>query len=49
MLGMIAFTHFLIHRIRVFLNKLVYIVISIATAFKNTKQRIKNQWICFLL
>ena len=31
------------------LNKLVYIIVSFATAFKNKKQRIKNQWICFLL
>ena len=48
-LGVLAFAQFAIHRSRVFLNKLVYIVVSFATAFKNTKQRIKNQWICFLL
>lgn len=49
MLGLLATSHFLIHRTRVFLNKLVYIIVSFATAFKNKKQRIKNQWICFLL
>ena len=48
-LGLLVFAHFAIHRSRVFLNKLVYLVVSFATAFKNTKQRIKNQWICFLL
>ena len=48
-LGAMAFTSFLIHRGRVFVNKVTYIVVSVATAFKNKKQRIKGQWICFLL
>ena len=49
MLGLMTTAQFLIHRSRVGLNKLVYIIVSFATAFKNKKQRIKNQWICFLL
>lgn len=40
---------FVLHRSKVFLNKLVYILVSIITAFKNKKQRIKYQWICFIL
>ena len=36
-LGVLAFAHFFIHRCRVFINKFVYIVISIGTAFKNKK------------
>ena len=48
-LGAMTFTSFLIHRGRVFVNKVTYIAVSVATAFKNKKQRIKGQWICFLL
>ena len=48
-LGIMTTAHFLIHRSRVFFNKLVYLIVSFATAFKNKKQRIKNQWVCFLL
>lgn len=48
-LGVLVFTHFLIHRCRVFFNKVVYIGVSFLTAFKNKKQRIRNQWICVLL
>ena len=49
LLGVLVFAQFLIHRSRVFFNKLVYIVVSFLTAFKNKKQRIRNQWICILL
>lgn len=31
------------------MNKVVYVVVSFATAFKNKKQRIKHQWICITL
>ena len=48
-LGMHCFAQFFIHRCRILLNKLTYIIISIGTAFKNKKQRIKNQWLCFIL
>ena len=41
-LGMHCFAQFFIHRFRILLNKLTYIIISIGTAFKNKKQRIKN-------
>lgn len=37
MLGLLTFAHFAIHRTRVLLNKLVYLIVSFATAFKNTK------------
>jgi len=49
MLGVLAFAHFFIHRCRVFVNKFTYIIVSFATGFKNKKQRIKNQGICFFL
>lgn len=48
-LGALVFSHFLIHRCRVLFNKVVYIVVSFLTAFKNKKQRIRNQWVCVLL
>jgi len=48
-LGLLVFAHFVIHRGRVLLNKIVYVVVSIGTAFKNKKQRIKRQWVCFVL
>jgi len=38
-----------LHRLMIFGNKLLYVLISIITAFKNTKQRFKSQLICFLL
>ena len=31
------------------INKLVYIIVSFLTAFKNKKQRIRKQWICVTL
>ena len=37
MLGLMTTAQFLIHRSRVGLNKLVYIIVSFATAFKNKK------------
>ena len=37
MLGLMATAQFLIHRSRVFFNKLVYLIVSFATAFKNKK------------
>ena len=48
-LGVLVFAQFIIHRARVFANKLVYIIVSFLTAFKNKKQRIRKQWICVLL
>ena len=48
-LGVLVFSHFLIHRCRVFFNKVVYIGVSFLTAFKNKKQRIRNQWVCVML
>ena len=48
-LGMLCFAHFFVHRCRVLINKLTYIIVSIGTAFKNKKQRIKYQWVCFAL
>lgn len=48
-LGLLVFSHFVISRSRVLLNKLVYVVVSLATAFKNKKQRIRSQWVCFVL
>lgn len=49
MLGLLVFAHFVIHRGRVLFNKLVYLVVSFITAFKNKKQRIRSQWICITL
>ena len=37
MLGALVFAHFFIHRCRVAFNKLVYIIVSFLTAFKNKK------------
>ena len=48
-LGMLCFAHFFIHRCRIFINKMTYVIVSIGTAFKNKKQRIKYQWVCFVL
>lgn len=48
-IGVLVFTHFLIHRLRVFFNKVVYVGVSFLTAFKNKKQRIRNQWVCVAL
>lgn len=48
-LGMLVFSHFLIHRCRVLVNKLTYLLVSFLTAFKNKKQHIRNTWVCVLL
>lgn len=40
---------FTLHRLCVFVNKLVYITVSFMTAFSNKKQRFRNQWICIAL
>ena len=42
-------TQFVVQRAFVLWNKLCYILVSFITAFKNKKQRIKFQWICFAL
>ena len=47
--GLLVFSHFLIHRLRVLLNKVTYLLVSFLTAFKNKKQRIRKQWICFTI
>jgi len=49
LLGMLVFAQFFIHRCRIFSNKFVYLVVSFSTAFKNKKQRFRNQWICVVL
>ena len=48
-LGVLVFAQFFISRCRIFINKAVYVLVSLMTAFKNKKQRIRNQWLCFLL
>lgn len=48
-LGFLVFSHFLIHRCRVLVNKITYLLVSFLTAFKNKKQRIRSQWICFTI
>ena len=42
LLGLLVFAQFFIHRCRVAINKLVYIIVSFITAFKNKKQRIRS-------
>ena len=42
LLGLLVFAQFVIHRCRVAMNKLVYIIVSFITAFKNKKQRIRS-------
>jgi hypothetical protein len=49
LLGMLFFGQIFIHRCRIFVNKVIYLVVSFVTAFKNKKQRIRSQWICVLL
>jgi hypothetical protein len=49
LLGVLVFAQFLIHRCRIFINKVVYLAVSFLTAFKNKKQRFRNQWICVAL
>jgi len=34
--------HFVVHRLYLLVNKLTYILVSLLTAFKNKKQRIKH-------
>lgn len=41
--------HFIVHRVYLFVNKVTYMFVSLLTAFKNKKQRIKYQAICFAL
>ena len=40
---------FILHRLWLLVNKTVYVVVSFTTAFKNTKQRLRHQWICIVL
>ena len=40
---------FIFDRLCVLINKLVYLLVSAITAFKNKKQRIKYQAVCFAL
>ena len=47
--GLLVTSQFVIHRGRVLIRKLVYLGVSFATAFKNKKQRIRGQWVCFVL
>mmetsp|Transcript_21730 Transcript_21730/g.26786 ORF Transcript_21730/g.26786 Transcript_21730/m.26786 type:complete len:84 (+) Transcript_21730:1791-2042(+) len=37
LLGVLVFAQFLINRARIFFNKLVYLIVSFLTAFKNKK------------
>ncbi len=48
-LGFLLLAHFLIHRCRVLVNKLTYLLVSFLTAFKNRKQHIRNTWLCVVL
>ncbi|CDW89360.1 pecanex-like protein 4 [Stylonychia lemnae] len=38
-----------LHRLMILGNKFLYVIVSIITAFKNTKQRFKSQLFCFIL
>ena len=40
---------FLINRLHILWNKLIYVTVSVVTAMKNKKQRFKSQTICFFL
>ena len=46
---MVCAVHIWLQRLWVLLNKAVYVIVSFTTAFKNKKQRLRNQWICVVL
>jgi len=41
--------HWTLHRVMIFSNKCLYVLVSLTTAYKNTKQRFASQTICFVL
>jgi hypothetical protein len=41
--------HLILHRLMLLFNKSVYVLVSLTTAYKNTKQRFASQTLCFLL
>ena len=49
MLLQCVLVQFILHRLWLLINKTVYVVVSFTTAFKNTKQRLRHQWICIVL
>jgi hypothetical protein len=42
-------SHFVINKVLLLIDKLDYILVSYLTAMKNTKQRFRNQELCFAL
>lgn len=44
-----AMLQFILHRSYLLINKFTYMLVSVITAFKNKKQRIKYQAICFAI
>ena len=46
---MLFFVHIVLHRLMIFFNKSLYVLVSLTTACKNQKQRFASQSLCFLL